>query len=106
LNALEVPRAKSNGSYELVSESFVVTIEFDETDIALDQGTIESIVGSLVLPECSWDAVLLDRELMLNLDLNGDGHIRDSDDVQEELKEMQKDLEKKMDELREGSSDG
>jgi hypothetical protein len=105
LNALELPRATTGGGYELVPESFVVTIEFDDETTSLDQATIESVVGSFVLPECSWNKTLLDYELLLNLDLDGDGHIRDSDDVQEELKEMQEGLEEQMDELRQQPSD-
>ncbi|MGB6058318.1 MAG: hypothetical protein WBF71_08620, partial [Microthrixaceae bacterium] len=54
----------------------------------IDQATVENIVESFVLPECTWDRVLLDYELMLNLDLNEDGHTRNAEDVKKELQEM------------------
>ncbi len=106
LNAFELPKQTTGGAYELEPQSFVVTIGFNEETTPVDQETVEAIVESFVLPECSWDSTLLDHELLLNLDLNGDGHIRDSSDVQEEMKDMQEDLEKQMDELRNESSDG
>lgn len=105
LDAFELPKNNTSGGYELVPQSFVVTFEFDNEKIPLDQATIESIVESFVLPECSWDGTLLDHELLLNLDLNGDGHIRDADDVQKELAEMQEGLEEQMEEQRKESSD-
>lgn len=102
LEAFEMPRRTADGTYELMAESFVVTFEFDEEDAPIDQETIESIVGSFVLPECSSDAALEEAELMLNLDLNGDGHVRNAEDLQADLQEMQEELEAKLKEEREG----
>lgn len=106
LEAFELPSRASGGDHELAPESFVVTVELDQDDAALDQATIEAVVESFVLPECSWDKVLSDRELMLNLDLNRDGHIRNAEDVREEIEEMQEGLEDQLDELKNGSSGG
>lgn len=105
LSAFELPRQGASGAYELMTESFVATIEFDEEEAALDQETIESLVESFVLPECSYDHALESAELLLNLDLNDDGHIRNADDAMAELEEMQEEMEAQLEEERQNPSD-
>ncbi len=88
LEAFQLPHQNIDGEYELLTETFVATVEFDQDDLALDQETVETITESFVLPQCSYDYALEDAELILGVDLNNDGHIRDADDIQEELQEM------------------
>lgn len=102
LDAFKIPGQSVSGDFALRTASFVATIEFDEEDTPLDQTTVESIVGSFVLPECSYDHELEQAELTLNLDLNGDGHIRSAEDVQKEMQEMQDELEAQLEEERQG----
>lgn len=106
LDAFEIPEVGPDGGYELMTESFVVTVEFDAEEAVLDQEVVERVIESFVLPECSYDYALESAELRLNIDLNGDGHIRDADDVQEELQEMQEEMEARLEEERQNSDDG
>lgn len=89
IEAFQLPRMVPDGSFKLMPESFVATLSFDPETVSISQDDIERILKSFVLPECSWDKILLDNELMLHLDLNGDGHIRNAEDLQREIKEMQ-----------------
>lgn len=106
LEALKLPHLNMENQYELMGDSFVVTFEFDKEDTPLDQEMVETIASSFVLPECTYDLTLLDAELMLGLDLNNDGHIRDADDVQEELAEMLEEAEAELEEELQNSDEG
>lgn len=106
LTAFELPHRNADGEYELMAESFVATFEFDQKDAPLDQETVESIAGSFALPECSYDHALESAELILGLDLNNDGHIRDAEDVQEELEKMLEELEVEMEKELQDSDEG
>lgn len=78
---------------ELTPYSFVVTIEFDTDDAALEQDVIEAVLGSFTFPQCTWDRILADAELRLGVDLDGDGHARNAQDAQAELQESLAELE-------------
>jgi hypothetical protein len=77
--------------------SFVVTIEFDPaaTDVTLD--VVEEIIGSYTIPTCTWEDLIEEQELLLQLDLDGDGEIMSAAEMQAELQEQLEELE----ELRE-----
>ncbi|MGB3411917.1 MAG: hypothetical protein WBA45_12060 [Microthrixaceae bacterium] len=97
LSAFEVPSTRTDsGGYELAPYSFLVTVTFDAEDFPIDQATVENVVESFIMPECTWDRVLTDHELRLNLDLNDDGHIRNAEDVQKEIQEMMDVAEEKL----------
>lgn len=98
LEALKIPHRNMENEYELMGDSFVVTFEFDKEDTSLDQATVETIAESFVLPECTYDITLENAEMLVGLDLNNDGHIRDSDDVQEEFQEMMEEAEAELEE--------
>lgn len=85
VEAYEVPR---NGELDQTTRySFVVTVGFDGDDVELSQADVEEILGSFAMPQCTWDRILADAELMLGVDLDGDGHVRNADDAQAELQE-------------------
>lgn len=86
VTAYELPK-NAPALDELTPYSFVVTVEFDTDDAALEQDMIESILGSFTFPQCTWDKILADAELRLGVDLDGDGHARNAEDAQAELQE-------------------
>ncbi|MEO6988080.1 MAG: hypothetical protein ABI239_05465 [Aquihabitans sp.] len=70
--------------------SVVFTITFDENTAQVDQDVIEAIIGSVSMPTCVWDEMLLVEEVMRQADLNGDGDVKSMEDWGAQ---MQKDLE-------------
>jgi len=88
LGVLELPRNQGLGEFPLVPYSVVVTISFDASETPVDQATVEKIVESFTLPECTWEATLLAHEMIVGVDLNGDGHVRSAEDLQAELEEQ------------------
>lgn len=61
--------------------TFTVTIEYDNSEGALDPAVVTTIVSSVGLPECARHIVVVSREVMLNADLNGDGVVATVDDM-------------------------
>lgn len=88
LNVFELPRNEGMNSFVPHKYSVVVTISFDHEQAELEQEMVEQILESFTLPECTWESTLLDHEIILNVDLNGDGHIRSVEDVQAEMQEQ------------------
>lgn len=66
--------------------SLVFTFTFDEVTSEIDQDTVEATIGSINLPTCVWDELLLFEEVQRQVDLNGDGEVQS---MQEWLEELQ-----------------
>lgn len=92
INAVEMPRSQMEPNKTTV-QSFVVTIEFDPAT-AVTQDVVETIVGSYNMPTCTWDDLLEEEELTLQIDLNGDGRIMSMADIQKQLQDQMDALEK------------
>jgi hypothetical protein len=73
--------------------SLVVTIDFDPEDATITQDVIEAIVGSYNIPTCTWDDLLQEQELLLQVDLDGDGDVMTQQEAQQELQEQLDDLQ-------------
>lgn len=73
--------------------TFVVTITFPSDAADVTQDVVETIVGSLSIPTCTWDALLVQEETYRNVDLDGDGQVRS---IEDSLAEMQADLEARL----------
>lgn len=72
------PRAPSESS-------FVFTISFDTDGADVSQEAAESVVGSLSMPTCQWDDLIVNQEMYRGIDLNGDGEIKSIEDAQAEM---------------------
>lgn len=86
LDVMELPWQLGNSSSRM--HSVVVVISFDAEQNPVAQETVEKILGSFTLPACTWERTLLDQEMIAQVDLNGDGHIRTPEEAQAELQEM------------------
>lgn len=108
VDAYELPQSQATLD-ESTPFSFVVTIEYDTEDESVTKDQVEQILGSLMMPQCTWDHILGDAELRLGVDLDGDGHARNADDAQEEMQEnldamrdnLPPEAQKQYDEMRE-----
>ncbi len=87
VEAYALPMSPTNPS-DLTEFSFVVTVEFDADEVDLAHEDIEAIVSSMTIPECTWNKILADTELITGRDLDGDGEVRDAADAQAELQEQ------------------
>ncbi len=94
INVLELPRSPTEPDVAMM-QSVMVTIEFDPAASAVTQDVISTIIGSLSMPSCTWDDILEEQELMLQMDLNGDGKLRTAADVQKEVEDQLNDLKQK-----------
>ena len=96
IDVFEAPRSQFEADATRVS-SFVVTIEFAADDATITQDVVETIVGSYTIPSCTWDELIDEQELLLQLDLDGDGKVKTTAELQQELQEeleaLQEDLE-------------
>lgn len=97
IDVMELPGTLGLGGFTSQPYAVFVAISFDGEKNPVDQETIEKIVGSFTLPTCTWERTLLDHEMIVNLDLNGDGHIRTPEEAQAEAQakyeEMLRDLD-------------
>lgn len=73
--------------------SFVVTIEGAVDDPALTQEVVETIIGSYNIPTCTWEDLIDEQELLLQLDLDGDGDVMTTEEMQQELQEQLEELQ-------------
>lgn len=85
IDVMELPGRRVLGGPTSQPYAVFVAISFDGERNPVDQETIEKIVGSFTLPSCTWERTLLDHEMIVSLDLNGDGHIRTPEEAQAEL---------------------
>ena len=92
IEVLEVPRSSLEVDETRV-HSFVVTIEADAENPALTQDVVETIIGSYTIPECSWDALIDEQELLLQMDLNDDGDVMTAAERQQELQDQLEELQ-------------
>lgn len=68
----------------------VVTVTFSSDATGVTQDVVETLVGSLGMPTCTWDDLLVREETFRNVDLDGDGEVKSQDEA---LAEMQEELD-------------
>lgn len=92
LSTVSVPQPNVDRS-NAVTHSIVVTIEHNSDETPLDQAVVEQIIGSFAIAPCVREEMNGELELMLGEDVDGDGEVRDAEDVLAELEEMQEQLQ-------------
>lgn len=90
VSAFDLPGSLSNSGVD--EYSLVFTVYFDEDTAEIDQDVVEAIIGSINLPTCVWDDLLLSEEVFRQTDLNGDGQVKS-------MEEWQAEFQKEMDDL-------
>lgn len=78
VDAYELPDGTSTHD-GLTPYSFVVTVEFDTDDTAVEQDVVEQILGSITMPRCTWNEILAAGDVRPGVDPDGDGHARNAD---------------------------
>ncbi|MFP3915083.1 MAG: hypothetical protein ACLFWM_09430 [Actinomycetota bacterium] len=62
-------------------DGYVVSVAHDPGEVDLDTEVVNTLIGSLALPACTTDRVLVGREVLLGEDLNGDGEVATAEEL-------------------------
>lgn len=65
--------------------SYVIEIRYSPEDVQLPDATVEGIVASLAMPECSREMLVVTTEVQLSADVDEDGNVATAEDFQELL---------------------
>lgn len=101
--AFEWPQPHREGA--LMPESFVVSVDFSAENPAVTQDVVESVLTSYAMPACTWDDIIDTYELMMQVDMNGDGEVRNAEDLQKEMQETLEELQAKLEEEQAATDD-